>query len=232
MGDKPADVQDVKIDIFGRGNNAYRWAGETDVLETLDNFLAGERPWAGTACSTRAASSCAASPWAARHLAPRPAPSDRWCVIGPGAGFTTTHGYIAKLKEPLPYPQEACLRIYDAVDYAENAFDVPIVAYSGADDPQKDAADNIENRLKEIGLTMTHLIAPGLKHQFPPEWQKKADAHYAKYAAKGRPEYPPRCASSPTRSSTQLATGWRSWAWIGTTKRRKWLRPRPTTASW
>ena len=115
---------------------------------------------------------------------------DRWCVLGPGAGFTTTHGYIAKLMNPLPYPQEETLRIYDAALYSLNAFNVPIVAYSGAKDPQKKAADTIEARLKELGLSMTHLVAPGLEHQLPPEWQKKAEVLYAKYADQGRPEYP------------------------------------------
>ena len=72
-----------------------------------------------------------------RHLAPRPAHGPTsWCVIGPGAGFTTTHGYIKDLPDKLPAYQEACLRIYDAVDYAENAFNVPVVAYGGAKDPQ------------------------------------------------------------------------------------------------
>ena len=27
---------------------------------------------------------------------------DRWCVLGPGAGFTTTHGYVGNLPEKLP----------------------------------------------------------------------------------------------------------------------------------
>ena len=55
-----------------------------------------------------------------------------FAAIQPGAGFTTTHGYIAKLPDPLPDYQEKCLRIYDAYRYAENAVHVPIVAYSGA----------------------------------------------------------------------------------------------------
>ncbi len=40
-GDKPApsDLDHVRIDIFGRGNVAYRWAGEVDVSEAVDNFL-------------------------------------------------------------------------------------------------------------------------------------------------------------------------------------------------
>jgi hypothetical protein len=192
MGDKAsADLPYVKIDIYGRGNNAYRWAGEADVLETLDHFLAAER-LAGrdrlldiNRVVLRGFSMGGAGTWhLGLHL------PDRWCVIGPGAGFTTTHGYIAKLMNPLPYPQEETLRVYDAALYSLNALNVPIVAYSGAKDPQKKAADTIEARLKELGLSMTHHVAPGLEHQFPPEWQKKAEVLYAKYADQGRPEYP------------------------------------------
>jgi dienelactone hydrolase len=193
MGDKaaPVDLGHVRIDIFGRGNNAYRWAGEADVLETLDNFLAAERLQGrdrfvdGNRIVLRGFSMGGAGTWHLGLHFP-----DRWCVIGPGAGFTTTHGYIAKLKNPLPSPQEECLRIYDVVAYAHNAFNVPIVAYSGAKDPQKKAGDNIEARVKELGLSMTHLVAPDLEHKFPPEWQKKAEALYAKFASQGRPEYP------------------------------------------
>jgi hypothetical protein len=37
---------------------------------------------------------------------------------------------------------------------------------------------------------MTLLVAPGVGHAFPPEWKEKAEAEYAKSAAKGRAEYP------------------------------------------
>ena len=116
----------------------------------------------------------------------------QWCVIGPGAGFTATHGYVDPklVPEKLPPEQEACLHIYDAVDYAENAFDVPVVAYAGADDKQLAAAKNVQEKLKPLGIPMTLLVAPGLKHEFPPEWQKKAEEEYAKFATKGRNDQP------------------------------------------
>src|SRR5262249_54091427 len=72
----------------------------------------------------------------------------------------------------------------------ENAANVPVVAYAGSDDPQLQAARTIESKLKGADIPITVLVAPGLKHQFPPEWQKKAEAEYAKYAAKGRSPYP------------------------------------------
>ena len=38
----PKDQEYVQLDIYGRGNNAYRWAGETDVFGAMDNFLEAE----------------------------------------------------------------------------------------------------------------------------------------------------------------------------------------------
>ncbi|MCI0680736.1 MAG: hypothetical protein L0Y71_01415 [Gemmataceae bacterium] len=191
-GDKAAaDLRTVRIDIFGRGNNAYRWAGEIDVFEAIASFLSNER-FAGrerladqTRIVLRGFSMGGAGTW---HLGLHY--PDRWCCIGPGAGFTTTHGYVKNLPNPLPPHQEACLRIYDAVDYAANAFNVPVVAYSGAKDPQMQAAVNIEERLKKLGIDMTHLVAPDLEHKFPPEWQAKADAVWSEHAHHGRDEYP------------------------------------------
>jgi hypothetical protein len=112
----------------------------------------------------------------------------RWAVVGPGAGFTTTRGYT-RLPEPLPPYVEKCLHIYDAVDYAENAATVPVVAYAGDKDAQIQAARNVEARLKPLGIPMTFLIAPDTEHRLTPEYAKKAEAEYAKYAGpgKGRP---------------------------------------------
>jgi hypothetical protein len=187
----PKDQPFVRIDIFGRGNNAYRWAGEADVNEALDNFLAVETLLKrGVLLDPqrfvlRGFSMGGAGTW---HLGlHRP---DRWCVIGPGAGFTTTHGYIKDLPEKLPAYIEDCLHIYDALDYAENAADVHVVAYSGSDDPQKAAAQNIEDKLKRLGIPMKHLVAPGLKHEFPAEWQKNVETEFGEFLKEGKPEYP------------------------------------------
>jgi predicted esterase len=184
----PKDRTYIQIEIFGRGNNAYRWAGEEDVFEALNHFRKTETD-AGRGelldpnrVVLRGFSMGGAGTW---HLGLHH--PDQFCVIGPGAGFTTTHGYIKGLPDPLATPQEECLRIYDAVRYAENARGLPVVAYSGEKDPQKAAADNIEARVKSLQInTMLHLIAPGLEHQMPAEWQKKAEVEFAKYATEGR----------------------------------------------
>jgi hypothetical protein len=191
-GDKPAEKKPyVQIDIFGRGNNAYRWAGEADVAEAVDHFIAVENFLGrGTLLDSkrfvlRGFSMGGAGTW---HLGlHRP---DRWCVLGPGAGFTMTRGYIGSLPDRLPPYVESCLKIYDAVEYAENVFDVPVVAYSGENDKQKQAADNIEKRLGQLDLKMTHLVGLGLEHSFPKGEQARAEAEYAEHVKKGRAEYP------------------------------------------
>ena len=41
--DAPRGQDFVQLNVYGRGNNAYRWAGEADVFEAIDAFLAVER---------------------------------------------------------------------------------------------------------------------------------------------------------------------------------------------
>ncbi len=177
----------VVLEPYGRGNNAYRWAGETDVYEARNAFIAGENKATPRIDEKRLVlrgfSMGGAGTW---HIGLHH-PFD-WNVIGPGAGFTVTRGYIKNLPKTLPEYQEKGLHIYDAVDYAENVFNLPVVAYSGANDPQKAAADNIVNSLKNFKepYQLTHLVAPGLEHKMPPEWMARAETEYQKYADKPR----------------------------------------------
>src|SRR5205807_478937 len=108
----PADQNFIRLDVYGRGNNSYRWAGETDVAEALDTFLLTERQLGRLdrlidldRVVLRGFSMGGAGAW---HIGlHRP---DQWCVVGPGAGYTTTHGFAKGLGK-LPWYQEACLTI-------------------------------------------------------------------------------------------------------------------------
>lgn len=186
----PKDQDYVQLNIYGRGNNAYRWAGESDVFDVMDHYLRAEAA-AGRKdlidprrVVLKGFSMGGAGTW---HIGLRH--PDKFAVLQPGAGFTTTHGYIPKLPDPLPDYQEKCLTIYDAFRYAENAFNIPVVAYSGEIDKQRQAAENIQAQLNKLGLSsrMTHLIGPGLEHKFPPEWQRAADAELRKHFAAAPP---------------------------------------------
>ena len=156
-----AKLDHFVVEVYGRGNNAYRWAGEADVweaigkaIETIGYIYENGTPEIPQVV-LRGFSMGGAGTWHYGLHHP-----GAFAVIGPGAGFTTTRGYIKNLPAKLPDYIEKCLHIYDAVDYAENAFNLPVVAYSGERDPQKAAADNIEKLLMEFKEphTFKHLV--------------------------------------------------------------------------
>src|SRR5262249_2118052 len=97
-------------------------------------------------------------------------------------GFTETRRY-AKL-DRLPAYQEPTLRIYDAVDYALNAFNVPMIGYGGEDDPQLQASVNIREQLAKEGLKLPDprglfLVGPQTGLRFHPDTKKEADQFIA-----------------------------------------------------
>jgi poly(3-hydroxybutyrate) depolymerase len=144
----PADAAGkITLHVFGRGNNAYRWAGETDVFEAIA-AVQRNYPIDDRRIVLRGFSMGGAGAW---HLGLHH-PS-RWASVEAGAGFTETRGY-ANLKNAPPYIEKA-LHIYDSVDYALNACDVPIAGYGGEDDPQLRASTNIVEALKSLGFTLT-----------------------------------------------------------------------------
>jgi hypothetical protein len=185
------------LEVYGRGNNAYRWAGEADVFEAISaarGLVELRTTRTGGIDEQRIVlrgfSMGGAGTWHIGLHHPF-----TFAVLGPGAGFTTTRDYIGAAKfGKQPDYIEKCLHIYDAVDYAENVFNVPVVAYSGEKDKQKLAADLIEAKLKDFKEphSFTHLVAPGLEHKQPPEWLAKLEAEYQKHLKAPRPDTPER----------------------------------------
>jgi len=78
----------IQLDVFGRGNNAYRWAGETDVWEAIESVkkrysIDSER------IVLRGFSMGGAGAWHLGLHFP-----DKWAAEEAGAGFVETkvHG--------------------------------------------------------------------------------------------------------------------------------------------
>ncbi len=192
----PADQDFMQLDIFGRTNNAYRWAGETDVFEAIESVRKRYRI-DDRRIVLRGFSMGGAGSW---HLGLHY--PDKWCSVGPGAGFTDTKKY-QKLTAPLPAWQEAALHIYDAEDYVLNAFNVSIVAYGGEDDPQLAASREIKETLAKLGISFTpdglnattsdipflYLVGPKTGHQFHPDSRNRAMAFHSEHAASGTPYF-------------------------------------------
>ena len=142
----PEGLPGLVLHVFGRGNNAYRWAGETDVNEAI--AAVRRNYWVDdTKVVLRGFSMGGAGAW---HLGLHD-PS-RWSSVEAGAGFTETVKY-ARLKNPSSTVLKG-LKIYDSVEYALNAFDVPIVGYGGENDPQARGSKNILDALVALGVPM------------------------------------------------------------------------------
>lgn len=193
--DKPAPLppeQDfIQLDVFGRGNNAYRWSGETDVFEAMRSVRERYRIDPDRVV-LRGFSMGGAGAW---HLGlHHPA---EWAAVEAGAGFTETKRYAGQ--DRLPAYQEATLHIYDAVDYALNALNVPIAGYGGADDPQLQASVNIREQLAREGLApgegptgkalrALFLVGPHTGHKFHPESKRASDEFIKQVLPKKTPD--------------------------------------------
>jgi len=153
-------VENVTIDIYGRGNNAYRWSAKP-----MSATFRWKRSPKETTSTWRRPSLSAAFRWAVPALAPRPAASVR--VHGHGSRCRLHRHPRLRQGPPdkLPDYIERCLHIYDAADYAENLANIPCVAYSGEKDPQMAAVTNVEARLKAVrrqaALHALHRPGPG-----------------------------------------------------------------------
>lgn len=185
-GPKPPPVtyeDRLELHLFGRTNNAYRWAGETDVFEALE-ATAARFKIDRARIVLRGFSMGGAGAWHIGFHFP-----DRWAAIEAGAGFNETRNY-AKQSDPPPH-HEKLWHIYDAFEYSRNAFNVPTVGYGGDQDPQLQASLNVQAQLKHEGLfgapglDALFLVGPQTGHRFHPASKKESDAFIDKFVAAG-----------------------------------------------
>ncbi len=166
---------------YGRYSNASRFAGETDVLEAIASV---QQAYAidENRVVIGGFSMGGASAW---HLALHHA--DRWAASSAGAGFAETAQYLKLTPATMPPDyQQTLWRMYDAKDYALNAFNSPTVAYSGEIDPQKQAADVMEVAMRDEGLTLERMIGPATGHSYEPATRLALIARLDELAARGR----------------------------------------------
>jgi dienelactone hydrolase len=190
----------LTLHVYGRGNNAYRWAGEADVFEAIE---AAKRNYEvdDDRVVLRGFSMGGAGAWQLGLHFP-----SRWCSVEAGAGFTETLRYARLEGKPLPDWRRKALSIYDSLEYARNAFDVPIIGYGGENDPQLQASSNIIDRLKAEGvsfqadgplttaegLDFRRVVGKGMGHGIDPASQSLLDSFHAGHAEKSLDRMPKR----------------------------------------
>lgn len=164
----PPDQPFIELHPLGRVENCYRWAGETDVFEAIDDVcrrfsIDRDR------IVLRGMSMGASGTW---HLGLKH--PDRFVALGPYCGYVDTHHFsetpLANFVKvgPLPEHQELGLHMLDSIDYAANAQVVPAIACMGEKDVFFQAHVLMGKAMEREGLTMVNLISPGTGHVIDP----------------------------------------------------------------
>lgn len=173
----------IQLDVFGRTNNAYRWAGETDVFEAIADVSRRYRI-DESRVTLWGFSMGGAGAW---HLGLHH-PS-RWASVGAGAGFVDFYKYQNQ-SDQLPDHQHKALRIYDAKDYVLNLNVVPFVTYGGEKDPQLLASLTIQEEAKQLNVPLQLIVGPNMGHKFDDESKARFMEFLAKHNQPGRQKAP------------------------------------------
>ena len=167
---------------YGRYTNASRFAGETDGLEAIES-VRNAHPIDPDRIVMAGFSMGGASAWSyIVHFA------DRWVAGAPGAGFTETEVFLrgSLARQPQNSVQRTLWHMYDSTDHAINTFNVPVVAYSGAIDGQKQAADAMAAAMLDEGLELEHIIGPNTGHAYEPGARQRLQERLDEIATRGR----------------------------------------------
>ncbi len=173
---------------YGRYSNAFKFAGEVDVLEALEHVQQNYRI-DDDRISVRGFSMGGAGAWQfAIHYA------DRWFAANPGAGFSETPEFLKSFQgETLnpPWWEERLWQYYDCPPWVANLQNCPIVAYSGEIDRQKQAADVMEAAFRaSTDMELRHIIGPETAHAIHPDSKIEIERRMDDLAALGRERAP------------------------------------------
>lgn len=155
----------IVLHPYGRFCNAYKFAGEVDVMEALQHVQA-RYPIDRQRIALRGFSMGGAGAW---HLGAHHAGD--WVVVAPGAGFVDTAIYqnIFTKKPPPTWWEQKLWNLYDVPPVAANFANTTAIAYSGEIDKQKQAADLMAAAFKKEGMILTHIIGPKTGHRYEPK---------------------------------------------------------------
>ncbi|HEY2882826.1 MAG TPA: prolyl oligopeptidase family serine peptidase [Pirellulales bacterium] len=177
----------IVLHPYGRYCNAFKFAGEIDVLEAIDAVKKQYRI-DDDRIAMRGFSMGGAGCW---HLAVHYA--DRWFAATPGAGFAETEEYL-KMSDAtvnaLPPWQRKLFEWYDCPLWAANLYHCPTISYNGEDDPQKQSGDVMEEALKAEGIALRRITAPHTQHRYTPEAKETIEAAVDSIAETGRDRMP------------------------------------------
>jgi pimeloyl-ACP methyl ester carboxylesterase len=217
----------IVLHPYGRYCNAFKFAGEVDVLEAIADVQARYRVDEDRVAA-RGFSMGGAAAWQFAVHYP-----DRWFAANPGAGFAETPRFLRVFQQETlrPGPIEQTLwNLYDCDKVALNLLNLPTVAYSGEIDRQKQAADVMAEALAAHGIPLTHVIGPGTAHKYHPESAAEVERRLAALAVRGR-ERTPRSVALQTYTLRYNRSHWLTIDALGRHWERATVRGRQDAAS-
>jgi hypothetical protein len=177
----------IMLHLYGRYCNANKMAGEVDLFEALDD-VKRNYPIDENRIAVRGFSMGGAAAW---HIGAHYA--GLWDAVAPGAGFSETADFLKIRTRETIQPtwwEEKLWHLYDATDYAVNFFNCPVVAYNGEIDPQKQAADMMEQAMAAEGMRLIRVVGPNTPHRYHPDAKVEISRRIDAIAGRGRDPYP------------------------------------------
>ena len=175
--------------LYGRYCNGNHFAGETDLFEAMADIKAHYAVDANRVV-IRGFSMGGAACWHfAMHF------PGEWAAAAPGAGYAETEEFFkgtlyAPTATPPPWFERHMWRWYDATVAARNVAGLPLVAYSGEIDRQKQAADIMLKFAAEEKMAFTHIIGPDVPHKYHPDSKPVIEKFIDVALVKGRDPAP------------------------------------------
>jgi len=175
--------------LFGRYCCANKFAGESDLFEAKDD-IAAHYPIDEKRLVIRGFSMGGAATWQFAFHFP-----GTWAAAAPGAGFAETEEFFGRTlyadgATPPPWWERHLWRWYDVTICARNVAGLPLVAYSGELDGQKQSADIMLRYAAQEKHSFTHIIGPNVPHKYHPDAKPVIEKFIEVALAKGNDPVP------------------------------------------
>ena len=178
----PAMKKTIMLYPYGRYCNGFKFAGEVDVQEVLEQ-VKKQYKINENGLISQGFSMGGAAVW---HFAVHY--PDVWLAANPGAGFAETTAFLLLDNDTLQpaWYEKRLLHWYDCPDYASNLSTLPLIAYNGDKDRQKQAADVMERAMQAEGISLKRIVGANTGHAYDPVAAQTVDSLLQLAAVKGK----------------------------------------------
>jgi dienelactone hydrolase len=209
---------------YGRYSNAFKFAGETDVFESMAH-IRQQVNIDPKRIAIRGFSMGGAGCWQLATRYP-----DRWFAANPGAGFSETPLFLDFFQgedlSGIPDYQSRLWQWCDNPAWVKNLQHCPTIVYSGEIDRQKQAADVMQKAFDDAGMTMTHIIGPQTGHAIHEDSKREIESRLKEIESSISDE-PPRTLHWTTFTTRYSKVHWVTVEGLG----RHW-KPASVDAQW